>query len=54
MKRLIRIPLGVMVTPVALFVGSIIWLFGEDDSWVEDVGITCWYLTSGQWNKLPD
>ena len=54
MKQLIRIPFGVIFCPMALLVGTWVWLFEEDVSWWEEVGITVWHLASGQWNKLPE
>ena len=55
MKQLIRIPLGIMFSPIMLFFGTWIWLFQTDTrSWIEVVGITVWYLISGQWNEFLD
>ena len=55
MKRLIRIPLGIIFSPIMLFLGTWIWLFETNTrSWIEQVGITIWYLISGQWNEFLD
>lgn len=55
MKRLIRIPLGIIFSPIFIFLGTWIWLFETNTrSWIEVVGITIWHLISGQWNEFLD
>ncbi len=54
MKRLIRIPLGIMFAPLLLVAGTYIWLFEKDMSWGRDVGIHMWNLVSGQWDEFLD
>ena len=54
MKRLIRIPLGIMFAPLLLAAGTYIWLFEKDMSWSREVGIQMWNLVSGQWDEFLD
>jgi hypothetical protein len=58
MKRIIRIIIGSSLVIVPCFVASWIWLFTSSDtpenSWYNLVGKFCWYLMSGQWEKLPE
>ena len=54
MKRIIRIPFGLIFCPLPLVLGTWIWLWGDEDNWWEEVGLTTWWIASGQWNKLPD
>ena len=53
MKRIIRIPIGILLCPMPLFIGSLMWLWEEEMRYSEVVEVA-WYLASGQWNKLPD
>jgi len=54
MKRIIRIPFGIVLCPFPLLIGTWMWLWGDEDNWLEEVGLTTWWIASGQWNKLPD
>ena len=54
-KKILRIIFGLVVFPTPLILGTIIWIFTDDDtSWKEVVGKPVWYLISGQWKELPD
>jgi len=53
MKRIIRIPFGILLCPVPILIGSIIWLFDENTTYGDVLEVT-WHLVSGQWSKLPD
>jgi hypothetical protein len=53
MKKIIRIPFGIILCPITILMGSIMWLFEERMNYSEVLELN-WYLVSGQWNKLPD
>ena len=54
MKRLLRIAFGLPLSPIPVLLGTWIWLWEKDASWMEEVGAPFWYIASGQWDKLPD
>lgn len=54
MKRILRILFGLPLCPFPMIIGSWMWLWERDMSWIEEVGMTTWWLASGQWDKLPD
>ncbi len=55
MKRILRIPIGILVSPLPLIFGTFVWIFSfDDESWLEGPGQLTWWIASGQWEKLPD
>jgi len=53
MKRILRIMLGLSVSPIMLIMGTFLWIF-SDVNWTDTVGKYIWYLISGDWDKLPE
>ena len=54
MKRLLRIIIGLLLSPFPMFLGTWIWLWTNNISWVDTVGYFTWQLASGDWDKLPE
>ena len=53
MKRLLRIMIGLPLSPIPMFLGTWIWLWTNSKSWKDTVGYFTWQLASGDWDKLP-
>jgi hypothetical protein len=54
MKRLLRIMIGLPLSPFPMFLGTWIWLWTSNKSWKDTVGYFTWQLASGDWDKLPE
>ena len=54
MKRLLRIMIGLPLSPIPMFLGTWIWLWTNNMPWVDAVGYFTWHLASGDWDKLPE
>ena len=54
MKRILRILVGLPLSPLPMLLATWVWLFEEGISWWEAVGENTWNLASGQWDKLSD
>jgi hypothetical protein len=54
MKRLLRIMIGLPLSPFTMFLGTWIWLWTNNISWVDTVCYFTWKLASGDWDKLPE
>jgi len=53
MKRILRIIIGLLVSPIMLIIGTFFWIF-SDENWIKTIGKDLWYLISGNWDKLPE
>jgi hypothetical protein len=53
MKTVLRILLGIPLSPLPVLLGTWVWLWDSGkESWCEGPGLIAWYLISGQWDKL--
>jgi hypothetical protein len=52
MKRILRIIIGLALSPIMLIMGTLLWIF-SNENWTDTVGISLWYLISGNWYELP-
>lgn len=54
LKRVLRIMVGLPLSPIPMIVFTWVWLFTTtEETWVEGVGYYTWLLASGDWDKLP-
>jgi len=53
MKRILRIIIGLLVSPIMLIIGTFFWIF-SDEEWTDTVGRLLWYLIIGDWDELPE
>ena len=54
MRRIIRTLIGIPLFPLLMFVGTWIWLWTDNEDWLNMVGKYTWYFASGDWDKLPE
>jgi hypothetical protein len=54
MKRILRIMVGLLISPFVMILSTYLWLFSDEETWVGSVGKFTWYLASGDWDKLPE
>jgi hypothetical protein len=55
MKRILRIMVGLPLSPFPMFLATWVWLFTTtEETWTESVGYYTWCLASGDWDKLPE
>jgi nitrogen fixation-related uncharacterized protein len=53
MKRILRIIIGVSISPIMLIVGTVLWIL-SNENWTDTIGRYIWYLIIGDWDKLSD
>lgn len=53
MKRILRIMVGLLISPIMLIIGTFVWIF-SDLKWIETIGKDLWNLINGNWHKLPE
>jgi nitrogen fixation-related uncharacterized protein len=53
MKRILRIIIGVSISPIMLIAGTLLWIF-SNEYWTDTIGRQLWYLIIGDWDKLPE
>ena len=53
MKRILRIIIGLAISPIMLIIGTFVWIL-SDVNWIEAIGRYLWYLISGDWDNLPE
>jgi hypothetical protein len=53
MKRILRIIIGLAISPIMLIMGTVLWIF-SNQNWTNTVGRYLWYLISGDWDNLPE
>ena len=54
MKRILRILIGTSLVIFPMFLATWIWLFSNEESWVDTVGKHCLHLAIGKWELLPE
>ena len=53
MKRILRIIIGLTVSPVILIIGTLFWIF-SNENWTDTIGKYLWYFIIGDWDNLPE
>jgi len=53
MKRILRIIIGLAISPIMLIIGTFVWIL-SDVNWIEAIGKVLWNLINGNWEKLPE
>jgi nitrogen fixation-related uncharacterized protein len=53
MKRILRIIIGLSISPIMLIIGTFFWIF-SNENWTDTIGRYIWYLIIGDWDKLPE
>ena len=53
MKRILRIIIGLVVSPIMLIIGTFVWIF-SNENWIKTIGKGLWNLINGNWEKLPE
>jgi hypothetical protein len=53
MKRILRIIIGLSISPIMLIIGTFFWIF-SNENWTDTIGIYLWYFIIGDWDELSE